>query len=359
MKTLDRYLTRQVLPVWVWCIIVFVFASCVIDLFEHLDDIVRYRIPVEVVAQYYLNFLPIVFVQASPLALLLSSAFVAMRLVRYQELLAMNAGGLSHARASVPFLFAGLVVSLVVFVVNEAIVPRSAAVYQRLRMEAFRSGQTVQVMENVTVMDSANRLYHAQRFDLERRELKDLTILEHDSQNRPKRSFYAQKALFTDRGLLLNYGTVTRLGHRGTLIGEPEPFVEYVLEAPVNAGSFQRPEEQPDTLRIKELQRLIERLKGIGIRDVRRYQVDLAAKMLLPFMNLVICLIGFVGPTCSYVRGRLKGLGISLGWGVLYYIGVAIGQGIGKEGLLPVIIAVWLPHVIAVGACTRLVRRAT
>lgn len=359
MKTLDRYLARQVLPVWVWCIMVFVFISCVIDLFEHLDEILRYHIPVPIIAQYYASFVPIVFVQASPLALLLSSAFVAMRMVRYQELLAMNAGGLSHARASAPYLFAGLIVSLLVFTANETVVPRSAAVYQRLRVEAFRGGTSESMLDNVTVMDSANRLYHARQFDVDRKELRDLTILEHDSQNRPKRSIYARKALFTPDGLLLNYGTVTHLGYRGTLIGEPEPFVDYMLKVPVTAAVFQRPDQQPETLRIKELQQMIERLKSTGITDVRRYRVDLIAKMLLPFMNLIVCLIGFVGPTRSSARGHLKGLGISLGWGVLYYIGVAVGQGVAKEGLLPILVALWLPHVIAVAACVRVLRRAT
>ena len=41
MRILDRYAVRQLVPVWLWCLCVFLFLSCVIDLFEHLDEILR------------------------------------------------------------------------------------------------------------------------------------------------------------------------------------------------------------------------------------------------------------------------------------------------------------------------------
>ena len=206
-------------------------------------------------------------------------------------------------------------------------------------------------------MDHANRLYHARVFDTERQELSDLTILEHDAANQPKRSIYAQRALFTPHGLLLLSGTVTHLDPNGALQGEPEPFVERLVPLPVTPASFREYETEPETMRIAHLHQLVRQLKHIGITNVRRYQVELASKVALPFMNLVVCLIAFVGSTRQFLRGHLIGLGYSLGWGIAYYVGVAIAQGIGKEGLLPPLAAVWLPHVIAVGCCVRAIRK--
>lgn len=357
MRTLDRYLARQLIPVWLWCILVFVFMSCLIDLFEHLDEILRYHIPAKTIAEYYLNFVPLVFVQASPLALLLSSAFVAMRLVRYQEFLAMNAGGMSLARASIPFVFIGWLISLVVFGVNEGVVPETSATYERLRFEVFQGKHRDNVMENVATLDGSNRLYHARLFNLLQQELTDLTILEHDAENRPRKTIYARRALFTPHGWLLLSGTMTRLDRAGTLTSEPEAFVERLLELPVTPQSFRQPETQPQTLRISQLRTLISQLRGMGIANVRRYTTELASKITFPLMNVVVCLIGFIGATrTSQKRGHLRELGTSLGWGVLYYVGVAVGQGIAKEGFLPVFVAVWLPHLIVVGCCVRTLR---
>ena len=359
MRILDRYAVRQLVPVWIWCLIVFVFLSCVIDLFEHLDEILRYHIPVATVARYYLSFVPLVIVRASPLALLLAAAFVASRLCRYQELLAMHASGTSLRRAGVPFLFVGWLASLAMFVVNDRVVPQSVLVYERIRQDAFKGNRQDRQWENVAIMDAANRLYHARQLDLAAKELSDLTVLEHDWSNRPTKNLYASRAIWTPHGWLLLYGTIYRIGPGGMLRGEPQPFVERLTRYPVKPESFIQGEARPETMRYSQLRRLIHRLKEAGLIQTRRYVVELWAKITLPLMNVFVCLIGFAGSTQPQLRGNIRGLGMSLFWGVVYYVGVAIGHGVGKAGLLPAVLAVWLPHLIAVGCCVRELRRMT
>ena len=359
MRILDRYVVRQLVPVWIWCIIIFVFVTVLIDLFGHLEEILRYHIPPQIIWHYYLNFTPLVFVQASPLALLLSTAFITTRLVRYQELLAMHVGGMSLLRAGMPFLFVGWLVSVLIFAVNERVVPQTSAVYERLRYETFRETQQDRVFENVATLDRANRLYHARLLDPAHRELEDLTILEHDASNQPTLSLYTPRAIFTRHGWLLLNGRISHLGPRGTLVGDPMPFVERLIPYPVTIESFRQPIAQPATMRYGELRALIRQLKAHGITNVRRYAVDLAAKMTLPLTNLLVCLIAFVGSTRRQGRTNMRGLGSSLGWGILYYLGVAASHGMGKEGFLPVVVAVWLPHLVALWACVRVLRRTT
>ncbi len=353
MRILDRYVARQVIPVWIWCMLIFVFLSILIDLFGHLEEFLRYQVPVKMICRFYLNFTPLVIVRASPLALLLSCAFIATRLVRYHELLAMHASGLSLLRASLPFVFVGWLVSILIFGLNERIVPETSAVYERLQQELFGEKHAKHMLENVATLDTSNRIYHARVFDLRKQELTDLTILEHDDHNQPKQSYYAHRALLTPHGLLLLYGTLYRMNPQGTLIGEPIPFVERLLDVPITAEAFRQSDTQPETMRFRQLRLMIRRLKRVGITNVRRYAVELASKVTLPLMNVVVCLIAFIGSTRHYHRGHLKGLGSSLGWGVMYYLGVAASQGMGKEGLLPVVVSVWLPHVVALWLCWR------
>ena len=357
MRILDRYTTKQLFPVWVWCMLVFVFISLLIDLFGHLEEILQYRIPLATVAQYYLTFTPLVIVRASPLALLLSCAFVAMRLVRYQELLAMHAGGVSLVRAGVPFVLVGWFVSLFVFALNDRVVPQTAAAYEQMRYELFRGRQQPHLLESVATLDRDNRLYHARQFHLDRNELTDLSILEHDVRNQPTRSYYARQAFFTPHGLLLISGTIYRISPKGLLTGEPVPFVERLLNFPVTPTSFRQSDSQPETMRVGQLRRLIAHLKANHITNIRRYATELTAKLTLPFMNVVMCVIAFIGATRRQRRGHLRGLGTSLGWGGLYYLGVAAGQGVAKEGFLPVVVAMWAPHLIALGLCWRALRQ--
>ncbi len=358
MRILDRYAVRQLFPAWVWCLVVFVSLSCLIDLFEHLDEILRYRIPVRTVYQYYLNFAPLVIVRASPLALLLSAAFVSARLARHQELLAMNASGTSLLRAGVPFLFVGWLVSLGMFVVNDRLVPRTLVVYERIRQEAFRGRGQTATLDNVAILDAFNRLYHARALDRETQELKDLTVIEHDWHNRPTKTLYASRAIWTRHGWLLLYGTIYRVGPRGVLQGEPQPFVERLISYPVTPASFSQPEARPDAMRYGQLRLLLTRLKQTGFIQIRRYTVELLSKLTFPLMNLVVCLIGFAGSTQWHLRGQLRGLGLGLGWGLLYYLGVAVSLGIAKEWKVPVLPMVWAPHLLALWWCLRTIRRS-
>ena len=360
MRVLDRYVARQLVPVWIWCLAVFVFLSCLIDLFEHLDEVLRYRIPVETIVQYYANLVPFILVRASPLALLLGGAFVATRLARHQEFLAINASGTSLLRASVPFVFVGWMISLLAFGLNEEVVPKTMLVYERLKQEAFRGRDPRRPLESVAIMDSFNRLYHARQVNLVVREARDLTILEHDRRNQPTKNVYAQRAIWTKHGWLLLYGTIYRVGPGGAVRGDPEPFVERLISYPITAESFARPEARPETMRYGQLRVLINRLRYSGISNTRRYSVELASKVTLPLMNLILCLLAFAGSTQPQLRGHLRGLGVSLGWGLVYYLGVGFFEGIGKRGVfgLPLLVAVWLPHLLAVGWCVRVLRRA-
>ena len=348
MRILDRYVVRQLFPAWLWCLLVFVFLGSFVDLFGRLDEIVRYHVTAAQVVQYYLNFIPIIAVQASPLALLLASAFITMRLCRHQELLAMAASGTSLVRAAIPVAFVGWVASLTMFVVSNRIVPNATRVYERMRMEVFRSETEGDVIENVAMMDQENRLYYARKLSPSQLELRDLTILEHDATNHPMRSLYADRAIWTKHGWLMLFGTVYHMGPEGKVEGEPERFQERLLQFPVTIESFLEPEARPETMRYSQLRRLILRMRENKVGDTRRYRVDLAGKVTLPIMSLLIALIGFAGSTQLQTRGNLRGLGVSLGWGMLYYVSVAASHALTKAWpIIPIALGVWAPHIAA------------
>ncbi len=359
MRILDRYVVRQLVPVALWCLAVFLFLSCLIDLFGRLDEILRYHIPIESVAEYYQQFLPIVFVRAAPFALLLGASFVAMRQSRHQELLAMSASGTSPLRSCLPFLFVGWMAAVGIFVVNETIVPQSAATYERLKNQLFRGQRNEEIYENVALIDEENRLYHARTLDLASGEMDDFTVLEHDADNRPTSSLYASRALWTRHGWLLLHGVLYRIAPTGKLEGEPKPFVERLMTYPVDPQGFAEPQARPETMRYGQLQKLIHRLKRSGVTNLRRYRVELYSKLTLPLMALVACLIAFVGSTAPQLRGNLKGLGTSLGLGVAYYVVVAICQGFARQWPLWPAIGVWLPHMLVIWWCLKSLKART
>lgn len=265
----------------------------------------------------------------------------------------MNASGTSLLRAGVPFLFVGWLAALAVFAVNELVVPKADAAYEQIRQQAFRNQAESQVVENVAIMDVANRLYHARELDLSKRELRDLTVLEHDWHNRPVKSLRATRAIWTPHGWLLLYGTISRIGPKGLSQGSPESFVERLISYPVTLKSFMQAQSRPEVMRYGQLRQLIRRLKNSGMANARRYAVELTAKVTYPLVNVVVCLIGFVGCTQPQLRGQLRGVGMSLGWGLLYYLAVGAFAGMAKDWPVPIVLAMWAPHAAALWWCVR------
>ena len=97
MRTLDRYLLRFFLTSLLWCILVFVSFYVIIDLFGRLDEIIERKTPLEIVINYYLSLIPLVFVRMCPLAVLLSTMYTLANFSKNNELTAAVAGGI-HPR---------------------------------------------------------------------------------------------------------------------------------------------------------------------------------------------------------------------------------------------------------------------
>ena len=126
MRILDKYILRSFLTSLLWCILAFVSFYIIIDLFGRLNIIIERKTPLEIVINYYLNLIPLVFVKMCPLAALLSTMYTLANFSRTNELTAAVAGGIHPHRILVPFIFSGFILSLITMVVNEKNVPDAA-----------------------------------------------------------------------------------------------------------------------------------------------------------------------------------------------------------------------------------------
>lgn len=111
MRILDRYILRSVLAVFFGCLLVFLFLYIIIDVFSHLDDILKQRVELLLLLKYYGSFLPIIFVQVTPICCLLSTLYAFGKLNRDNEIIAMRSSGLSVLQITKTIIIFGLVVS--------------------------------------------------------------------------------------------------------------------------------------------------------------------------------------------------------------------------------------------------------
>jgi len=118
----------------------FFFLYIIIDLFSHLDVILKQGIPFGILLNYYVSYVPIIFTQVAPISCLLSGLYTFARMNKENEIIAMRSSGLSILWISRVVIVFGLIVTGTVFLVNDKLVPR--AMLASKKMQEQMEGET-------------------------------------------------------------------------------------------------------------------------------------------------------------------------------------------------------------------------
>ena len=125
MRLLDRYLLRELLVPFGYCLSGFLIVWISFDLFADLAEFQRLKLVTFDIFEYYLVKTPELLVFVLPIALLLALLYALTNHARHNELTAIRAAGVSLGRLSLPYLAVGFVLSLLLFAINELWVPQS------------------------------------------------------------------------------------------------------------------------------------------------------------------------------------------------------------------------------------------
>ena len=113
MKTLDLYILKKFLKSLLGAIFAFSVIVLVVDFVERgWRMIERYQVGFDIMALYYVNYMPFYIILAFPVAMLVSTLFSMGSLAKNRELDVMKASGLSLYRIALPILAAAFILSL-------------------------------------------------------------------------------------------------------------------------------------------------------------------------------------------------------------------------------------------------------
>lgn len=362
MRILDRYILKSVLSVFFICLLTFVLLYVIIDAFSYLHDILKQKTGIFLLIQYYLSYLPIIFVQVSPIACLLATLYTLGNLNRNNEIIAMRTCGLSIIGITKMTVIFGAIISVLIFWVNDRFVPLSLSNTQRMK-ESFESGIKKQpdkqeVIANVSMYGAKNRLYFVNSFSVNSSTMEGIIILEHDEKQNVTKKIVAAKGTYTD-GLWKFYKSITyEFDKNGQIKGEPRYFEEELMDISETPKEFLNQRQRADLMTIGQLQDYINKLLKSGASGViRNLRVELYQRFSQPLAALVMILLGI--PFSFIMRRRATGmssLGLAIMMGFLYYVLNAVSVAVGKGGFISPLLAGWLPFLIAFSYSFYLIR---
>ena len=364
-STLDRYLLSEWSRVLLITLLGFPILVIVIDLTDKLDTYLGRGIKPAVVALSYVFDFPEKMFLILPVAVLFATVFTVGSLGRHSELTAAKASGISFHRLVLP-LFAAAGAAFVAGLVLAEIAPVSTS--RRLEMLGEKAIRSTTSRYNFVYRADRGWVYAIRALELKTREMTDL-MLEREGTGAayPTIVLAAQRAVYSDTG----GGPAARRPrwtlHRGTLryLAENQPGGETAFEFDSLRSRTlrERPVDllaepkAPDEMRYGELRRYIDALTRSG-SNAKKLQVELALKIAIPFICLLIALFGAPLAISTPKSGAAWGVAASLATTFIVLLMFQLAKAVGAGGVLPPMLAAWTPNLLVAACAVYLLRKA-
>lgn len=353
MRLVDKYILRSFLIPLFYCLFIFISIYVIIDLFGHLDEIIKEHVGLRVLGIYYLTYCPSIIIQIMPTAMLIATMYTLGSFARHNEITALRASGIGIWNILKPFLITGLLISTITLFANDELVPRSTHTYLKIKEEKIEKKKgrqpSAKVLKNVALYGEGNKIIYAKNYDPKTKVLRDLIIHEHDKRQNIISKITATEARWSGKGWTAFNITIYKLNKEGDIAGEPKFQHRDRLDIAETPEDFQKQKYNTEVLSISELRDYIRQISQTNSMVLKGILVEAHSRVAYPFANIVAVLIGAAFCLRAKRSGRFLGLGMGFLIGLLFYGVSAICLALGKGGMLMPFIAAWFSN-IAFGA---------
>lgn len=348
MRIIDRYITREFLRTYLIIFFSFAVVFIVIDVVDNLPRLIRNGASTQQATLYYLLRLPYLVVLTSPVTVLLTGLFMMNALSKHNESVAIRAAGISIKRAMFPLFLIGFSISLGIAAMGEYLLPWAETQRNYVYNVQIKGEQPDDQMLKARIhyQGKKNDFYYFGFFDGYKNNLKviDLTRIDYQTKEITEH-ITATSADWNGSRWIIKDCEIRRFrgGVQVMHVFYPETNLA-ILD--VQPQDFIRITQKTLSLTFWQLKDYIGRLRKLG-DDPSREIVDLHMKIAFPLTNLIVIFF-FMPIATSNTRSKGRGWVIMLGLVVCfaYLIVVRVIQSLGYNGVIPPVIAAWLPNAV-------------
>jgi lipopolysaccharide export system permease protein len=347
VRLLDRYIVRNFLQVYFYCIAGFISIWLIFDISDNISTFIDERIGLLLAVRYYATQVPQVFIILLPVSLLLALLFTLGRMSRANEIVSMLTAGVSLPRVLLPLIGMGLLTVAASMALNYSLAPHAELARKaflseaQARPERFIEGQ---IFRNRT--DA--RTWFVQNFRLGSNTFNNLQVLQQDANDNIVTNYVATRAFYRPETKTwdLENVKVVHYDQTGNITSEqiyPSLSIQHWSETPFRLGSAN---VRAEFLSLPEL------------REYLRFNADFPATLLAPFRThfqyrlalpwtclVVVCIAAPLGIGYSR-RGVLSSVAAAVvlvfSMNFLVHLFLALGEG---DRVSPWV-AAWTPNVL-------------
>ena len=343
MKILRNYFLKEFIGPLFLALAILTFVMLMGNLVKIVDLVIRKGVDILSVSKLFLFLMPYLLTYTLPIAAL-TAVFLALgRLSHDTEIVAIKASGINLFTLILPLLIVGLILSLVLVIFNDRVIPYAHYASRKTLVEVGIKNPTACLEPGVFINSFQKYILFIYRIDGNK--LTNLRIYEPQGQGKPTRTIVAipEKNMIK---LKLMDGTSD----------EPDPenpnnfyklnFKTYFMALNLaDVKDESQLEKKPKDMTIQELEGEIGQLKKEGI-DPTPLITEINKKISLAFSCFVFILLGC--PLAIITRRREKSINFSIAFLIvgIYYLLLMGSEALSLQGYLDPKIAMWLPNII-------------
>lgn len=372
VSVMDRYLFTELTMPFLFGVGVFTsFSLSIGTLFDLVRKVTDSELPLAIAVKVFILQVPHFIALALPMSVLLASLMTYSRLSSDSELIALRSCGVSIYRLIVPTLIFSLGVTGLSFALNELVVPE-ANYEATTTLERVLKGERPDFRsENILFkeyreieqpdggeQEMLSRLFYAKRFDGDR--MQGMTVLDF-SQQGLNQVLAAESARWNPRDNTWDFrnGTIYLVNPDGSYRNIVR-FQHQQVRLPRAPLDLAQRTRDYGEMNIAQAQEYLEILsQGSDEDKIRKLKIRIQQKYAIPFICVVMGIVGTALGTRPQRTGRATSFGISILVIFAYYLLAFVLDSLGQLAVLTPFLAAWLPNLIVLGMGLLLLVRAS
>ena len=340
MRTIRRYVARQVLGATALVFAALLFLFGFFDFIQELSDVGRGNYRVALAALYVALSLPGRAYEIVPVAALIGTLFALSQLVVNSEYTVMRVSGVSIRDMALSLSRIGIVLSIFTFALGELVAPQTEQAAQRVRLKATTSNVVAKAFRSGLWVKDATNFVNVSQI-MPETVIHDVHIYEFDDEYRLQVISHATRGEYQQDNLWLLHEVVqTRFEGTHTSVNKIE---EMPWRSVLNPSILNVLMVVPEQMSLWELYAYLQHLRDNNQETVR-YEIAFWQKIIYPFAVLVMMVLAL--PFASF-QAHEGGVGARIFTGIMLGLGFHLANRLfGHIGLLnawPPLISALLP----------------
>jgi LPS export ABC transporter permease LptF len=354
MKILRNYILKDFIVVSAFSFLLATMVMLMGNMVQITDLIIRKGVSFFDAAKIFLYHAPVLLQYIIPVSFLFGVLLVMGRLIADNELIAIRVAGISLFKILNVFLIVGAIASLLLFLINDKIIPEYHYRYQTGK-KTFVFNNVSALIEPGVFLDNFENyvLYISDKYD--ENKLKNIFIYELGDENNS-----SNKVTFAKRGEFIREGDILKIkleeGFRDETSSSGDTqqlyrlnFKVFFMDLPIEKKKEGHIRKKPSDMSIRELREKMAFIKNIGANspyEPLELKKEFHKRISLPFSIIVFVILGF--GISLIIKHREKSINLfiaSVGTG-MYYLFDFVGAILIEHRIVPIPLGVWMANII-------------